>query len=146
MHAYARVCLLMQSHQLHVLRHTFQNGKLLHYTQHSVIVHQASELCMRATEVRIQIQIALDAGRLAGVKWEGSKTTFDDHQSNKSNNTPALVAQEAISQHVIINNPAQTNLVEDTGALQQPRPKMKWKKMATAELQQVSRDSDFFHV
>lgn len=76
------------------------------------------------------------AGKVAGAKWEGSKTTFDDGLSHDDGKIPDITAQmedgETAADLKLCSHP--------TGAAaSQQQPRMKWKKMAMAELQKVSR-------
>ena len=69
------------------------------------------------------------AGKIAGAKWEGSKTTFDDDASHNLGKIPDITLQMADTE-------AAEQSSHPTSQLK--LPKMKWKKMATLELQKVS--------
>jgi len=78
------------------------------------------------------------AGKVTGAKWEGSKTVFDEDANDASQDPEqrqAASRQDAalagLSQAVSQDHP--DHVSESQDAL----PKMKWKKMALAELQKV---------
>ena len=76
------------------------------------------------------------SGKVAGAKWEGSKTTFEDDTSGKAQHIPDITAQVADSKNAV--NAEGVQHVADAAACQQQLTKIKWKKLATAELQKVS--------
>lgn len=76
------------------------------------------------------------AGKVAGAKWEGSKTTFEDDTSDKANQIPDIIAQIAGSENAVNAEDVQQDA--DAAVCQPQLPKIKWKKLATAELQKVS--------
>lgn len=78
------------------------------------------------------------AGKVAGAKWEGCKTVFDEDANGVSQDPEP---QQAASRQdaVLAGLPQavsqdQPDLVNES---QDDLPKMKWKKMALAELQKV---------
>lgn len=76
------------------------------------------------------------AGKVAGAKWEGSKTTFDDGDSHNVGKIPDITAQMVAGEKVA--DVAQCDGPTDAATSGQQLPKMKWKKMAMVELQKVS--------
>lgn len=73
------------------------------------------------------------AGKVAGAKWEGSKTTFGDGASHNDGKVPDIVTQLVGEEDA-----KQCNHPTGASASGQQLPKMKWKKMAMAELLKVS--------
>lgn len=73
------------------------------------------------------------AGKVAGAKWEGSKTTFEDVASHNDGKIPDITAQMVGEEDAKL-----CKYPTDAAVSGQQLPKMKWKKMATAELLKVS--------
>ena len=82
-------------------------------------------------------------GKVAGVRWEGSKKVFDDDSKGASIDlqpNPSAVRDDEVmanmSQPVSQSHPAPVHDSQDD------LPKMKWKKMASAELHKVGQSCD----
>ncbi len=78
------------------------------------------------------------AGKVAGAKWEGSKTVFDEDANGVSQDPEPK--QAATRQDAVLAGLPQAvsqDQPDHVSESQDDLPKMKWKKMALAELQKV---------
>ena len=74
------------------------------------------------------------AGKVAGAKWEGSKTVFDEDANDASQQPEQRQAANTLASLPQAFSQDQPDHVTES---QDDLPKMKWKKMALAELQKV---------
>ena len=77
-------------------------------------------------------------GKVAGVRWEGSKTVFDDDTKDASHDpqpTPGAIT-EAMANSPQAVSQSQPAPIHDS---QDDVPKIKWKKMASTELHKVGQ-------
>ena len=78
------------------------------------------------------------AGKVAGAKWEGSKTVFDEDANGVSQDSAPQ--QAASRQDAALTGLPQAITQDQSDHVSEGQdhlPKMKWKKMALAELQKV---------
>ena len=80
------------------------------------------------TGIPVEVVKLLIAGKVAGAKWEGSKTVFDDAASNGDTVTDAIHSPGHAQSSAGADPPSFTDIL---------LPDIKWKKLATAELSKV---------
>lgn len=78
------------------------------------------------------------AGKVAGTKWEGSKTVFDEDANGISQDPePKQAASRQDAAVAGLPQAVSQDQPDHVSESQDDLPKMKWKKMALAELKKV---------